>query len=110
MENKVEGGFFLNVMVKQDATVLKLFAREDKALPVGRNASRELAFHIQNQHNTIRPLTLLFFLALTLSMVSEDSASKGCQSGRILLHVRSAIRDDTVKPTLLCLGSWSLHY
>jgi hypothetical protein len=36
-ENKVEGGFFLNVMVRQGATVmaLKLFACKDKALLVG---------------------------------------------------------------------------
>jgi hypothetical protein len=32
MENKVEGGFFLNVIVRQGATILKLFALEDKAL------------------------------------------------------------------------------
>jgi hypothetical protein len=34
----MEGGFFLNVIVGQGATVLELFAREDKALLVGRNA------------------------------------------------------------------------
>jgi hypothetical protein len=33
-------------------------------------------------------------------MVSEDSTSEGCWSGGILLHVRSAIRDDAVKRTL----------
>ena len=38
-ENKVKGGFFLNVIVRQGATILKLFAREDKALLVGRNAT-----------------------------------------------------------------------
>jgi hypothetical protein len=34
MQNKVEGGFFLSVMVRQGATVLKLFARKDKAVLV----------------------------------------------------------------------------
>ena len=40
MENKVEGGFFPNVMVRQSATILKLLARKDKGLRllVRRNA------------------------------------------------------------------------
>jgi hypothetical protein len=42
MENKVECGFFLNVMIGKSATVLKLLAGKDKTLLVG----RDLGFHV----------------------------------------------------------------
>ena len=34
----MEGGFFLNVIIRKGATVLELFPGKDKALLVGRNA------------------------------------------------------------------------
>ena len=37
-ENKVDSGFFPNVIVRQGVTVLKLIARDSKALLVRRNA------------------------------------------------------------------------
>ena len=36
-ENKVDSGFFLNVIVRQGVAILKLFARDSKALLVRRN-------------------------------------------------------------------------
>ena len=45
-EDKVESQLLLNVIVQQGATVLKLLASKDEALPIGRNALLVLNFCI----------------------------------------------------------------
>ena len=47
-ENRVEGRFFLNVIITKGATVLELFASKNKASQVGRNAFSvlDLGLHI----------------------------------------------------------------
>ena len=47
----MEGGFLLNVVIRQRATVLQLLARKDQALLIGRNAFLvlDLLFDVVNR-------------------------------------------------------------
>ena len=75
----MKGRFFLDVVVGEGAAVFELFAGEDEALLVGGDA-----FFVCRKTKTLNTIQIVmdsrqnvpWILALTLSMVSEDSTSR----------------------------------
>jgi hypothetical protein len=82
---KVEGGLFLDIVVRQGATILKLLASKEQTLLVGRDTNREVKsvrmpattkadkFPI---HSKVTHAYLSWILAFTSSIVSHDSTSR----------------------------------
>ena len=74
-EDQVKGGLLLDIVVAKSATIFELLAGKDQALLVGRNTKEALDNHLRKYYTSTYP-SLSWILALTLSMVSEDSTSK----------------------------------
>ena len=75
-KDKVQCGLFLNIVVREGAAVFKLLAGEDQTLLVWGNAFLIFGFV---QWRLIREAWIQlipWILALTLSMVSDDSTSR----------------------------------
>ena len=75
-EHQVEGGLLLDVVVAEGTAVLELLAREDQALLVRGDTGTKYEIGRPRRADGGTHPSLSWILALTLSMVSEDSTSR----------------------------------
>jgi hypothetical protein len=72
----MKGGLLLNVIITECPSVLELFACKDEALLIRGNASERRQVELGAREWARAHPSLSWILALTLSIVSEDSTSR----------------------------------